>query len=98
EADTPDSSHVVIVNETLAKRFWPDSDALGKHIRLAGSRWEVVGVVGDVKRQLLRPITPDFYVPLAQHTGETMTLVARTRAQPLPLTAPTASELHAIHP
>jgi putative ABC transport system permease protein len=87
---------VIIVNETLAKRFWPDGDALGKHIRFGPSRWEVVGVVGDVNRQLLRPITPDFYLPLAQHTLETMTLVARTRTQPLAMTAPIRSEIQAI--
>jgi putative ABC transport system permease protein len=96
EADTADSSHVIIVNRNLAKRFWPDGDALGKHIRFAGSRWEVVGVVGDVKRQMFRPITPDFYVPLAQHALETVTLVARTRTPPPALTASIRSEIQAI--
>jgi putative ABC transport system permease protein len=96
EADTADSSRVIIVNETLTKRFWPDGDAIGKHIRFAGFWWEVVGVVGDVKRQLLRPITPDFYVPLAQLTVETMTLVARTQTPPLALTASIRSEIQAI--
>jgi putative ABC transport system permease protein len=96
EADTADSNRVIIVNETLTKRFWPDGDAIGKHIRFAGSWWEVVGVVGDVKRQLLRPITPDFYVPLAQLTVETMTLVARTQTPPLALTASIRSEIQAI--
>jgi putative ABC transport system permease protein len=96
EADTADSHRVIIVNETLAKRFWPDGDALGKHIRLGPTRWEVVGVVGDMKRQMFTPITPDFYLPLAQHTSETMTLVARTRTQPLALTAAIRSEIQAI--
>jgi putative ABC transport system permease protein len=96
EADTADSSLVIIVNETLAKRFWPDGDALGEHLRFGPTRWEVVGVVGDVKRQLLTPITPDFYLPLAQQTLETMTLVARTRTQPLALTASIRSEIQAI--
>src|SRR5215510_7954621 len=96
EADTADSNPVIIVNEALAKRFWPDGDALGKHIRFGPGRWEVVGVVGDVKRQLFRPITSDFYLPLAQHTWETMTLVARTRTQPLALTAPIRSVIQAI--
>ncbi len=96
EADTADSHRVIIVNQTLAERFWPNGDALGKHIGFANSRWEVVGVVGDVKRLLLTPITPDFYLPLAQHTWETMTLVARTRTQPLALTAAIRSEIQAI--
>src|SRR5262249_34396453 len=96
EADTADSHRVIIVNETLAKRFWPNGDALGKHIGFANSRWEVVGVVGDVKRQMFRPITPDYYVPLAQLTLETMTLVARTRTQPPALTAPIRREIQAI--
>jgi putative ABC transport system permease protein len=96
EADTADSSLVIIVNETLAKRFWPNGDALGEHIRFGRARWEVVGVVGDVKRQLLTPITPDFYLPLAQQSLETMTLVARTRTQPLALTASIRSEIQAI--
>jgi putative ABC transport system permease protein len=96
EADTADSHRVIIVNQTLAERFWPNGDALGKHIDFANSGWEVVGVVGDVKRLLLTPITPDFYLPLAQHTWETMTLVARTRTQPLAMTAAIRSEIQAI--
>jgi len=99
-ADTADSHRVIIVNETLAKRFWPKGDAIGKHIRFAGSPnnplWEVVGVVGDVKSQTFTTITPDFYLPLAQATWETMTLVARTRTQPLALTAPIRREIQAI--
>jgi putative ABC transport system permease protein len=45
---------------------------------------------------MFRPITPDFYVPLAQHSLETMTLVARTRTPPLALTASIRSEIQAI--
>jgi len=96
ETDTADSHRVMIVNETLAKRFWPAGDALGKHLRHGDSQWEIVGVVGDVKRQMTRPITPDFYQPLAQNTSETMTLVARTRTQPLSLVASIRSEVQAI--
>jgi putative ABC transport system permease protein len=96
EADTPDSQRVIIVNETLAKRFWPGGDAIGKHIRFGDSLWEIVGVVGDVKRQMIRPITPDYYLPLAQNTPETMTLVARSRTQPLSLAASIRSEVQAI--
>jgi putative ABC transport system permease protein len=96
ESDTADSHRVIIVNETLAKRFWPNGDAIGKHIRVGDSQREIVGVVGDVKHGLVTPITPDFYLPLAHQTGETMTLVARTRTQPLALAAPIRAEVQAI--
>ncbi|HKQ74362.1 MAG TPA: ABC transporter permease [Blastocatellia bacterium] len=101
EADTSDSRRVIIVNETLAKRFWPNGDAIGKHIRFTGSLdrnpWmEVVGVVGDVKHEMVTPITPDYYLPLAQDAWETMFLVARTQTEPLVLAAPIRSEIQAI--
>jgi len=101
ESDTVDSRRVIIVNETLAKRFWPNGDAVGKHIRFTGSPdrnpWmEVVGVVGDVKHELVTPMTPDFFLPLAQQTWDSMFLVARTQTQPLALVAPMRGEIQAI--
>jgi putative ABC transport system permease protein len=101
EADTADSRRVIIVNGTLAKRFWPNGDAVGKHIRFTGSLdrnpWmEVVGVAGDVKHNMVTPITPDFYLPLAQDTWNSMVLVARTRTQPLALASQIRGEIQAI--
>jgi len=101
DADTAGSRRVIIVNETLAKRFWPNGDAVGKHIRFTGPLdrrpWmEVVGVVGDVKHEMVTPITPDYYLPLAQDAWDTMFLVARTRTEPLALAAPIRSEIQAI--
>jgi putative ABC transport system permease protein len=49
--DTPDHPDVVIVNEAMAKRFWPNESPLGKRIKQPGpdNKWqEVVGVVNDV--------------------------------------------------
>jgi putative ABC transport system permease protein len=96
EADTADSPRVIIVNETLAKRFWPAGDALGKRLRVGDSRWEIVGVAGDVKPQIVMPMRPDFYAPLAQQTPETMGLVARARSRPLALAGPIRREVQAI--
>src|SRR5215475_5262318 len=96
DVDTADSHRVIIVNETLAKRFWPDGDALGKRLRVGGSQWEIVGVVGDVKPQIVLSLRPDFYLPLAQQTPETMGLVARARSQPLALAGPIRREVQVI--
>jgi predicted permease len=101
EADTADSPRVVIINRTLANRFWPNGNALGKRIRFTGSPdrnpWmEVVGVAGDVTHVLASPMKPDLYLPLAQDAQNTMVLVARTRTPPLALVAPIRAEIQAI--
>jgi putative ABC transport system permease protein len=100
ESDIADSHRVVIVNDTLAKRFWPNGDAVGKHIRFTASPddpWrQVVGVTGDVKQWMDRSMTPSFYLPLAQNTWNTMFLVARAQTHSLALAAPIRGEIQAI--
>jgi putative ABC transport system permease protein len=86
-ADKVGSTPVVIVNETLAQKHWPNGDALGKRIRFYGpldkAPWmEVVGIVQDVRHDLNTPFTPDFFLPHAQDSWNAMILVARTRVDP----------------
>jgi putative ABC transport system permease protein len=71
--DTPTSTRVAIVNETMARRFFPKTNAIGKYFRFAGSDasakrpFEIVGIVADSKYESLREATYPFaYVPLAQ--------------------------------
>jgi putative ABC transport system permease protein len=87
ERDAPNSTPVIIVNEFLAKRFWPGGKAVGKRIRFAGpiseNPWmEVVGVVSNVRHEMNLPITADYFLPLEQDPWSTMSLVARTRLDP----------------
>jgi putative ABC transport system permease protein len=96
ETDTTDSHRVVIINETLARRFWPNGDAIGKYLRIGDSSREIVGVVGDVKSRIITPVTPDFYLPMAQNALDTMFLVARTRTWPLAMAAPIRSEIQTL--
>jgi putative ABC transport system permease protein len=90
EQDKSDSPPVIIVNETLAKRFWPNTDPVGKRMRFAGplerNPWmEVVGVTQDVKHELNLAVTPDFYLPLSQDPWSSMVLVAKTKVEPMAL-------------
>ena len=83
ERDGPTAPRVVIVNETLAYRLWPDSQVLGRHLA-DGS--EVVGVVRDGKyRTLAERPRPFLYTSLGQDRRGTQTLVARTEGDPRPL-------------
>ncbi len=80
------SAPVLIVNETLAKRFFPRGDAIGKHILPGFSttgqykQREIVGVVGDVKHQGLEGgAVPEFYFAQAQMPVTSLTLVSAHR-------------------
>jgi predicted permease len=83
EHDGPTAPRVVIVNETLARRFWPGSGALGQRLS-DGS--EVIGVVRDGKyRTLAEAPRPFLYRSLRQDRRGTQTLVVRTEGDPRPL-------------
>ena len=63
---------VAIVNETMAKRYWPGASPIGKRVRFTDQDiWrEVVGVIGDVKHWGLdAPVNPELYVPATQFSG-----------------------------
>ena len=90
---------VVIVNETTAKRYWPDQDPIGK--RLANSRdmiqREIVGVVADVKfNSLDAASSEEMYLPLAQNPWPAMTLVVRSDANARPLVAAVRAKIAEI--
>lgn len=90
--DDRHAPHVIIINQTLARRFFPNQSALGKHMKpgISGgksdSMCEIVGVVGDVKhRNLWQPPDPESYVPYDQNPIGAMDLVVRTAGDPMAL-------------
>jgi predicted permease len=98
--DTATSPRVAIVNETLAQRFFPNANAVGKYFRTPGSDGasspptQIVGIVKDSKYLSLREeILPFAYVPLPQadFIAEDSTFLIRTAASPAAL-IPTARE------
>ena len=90
DSDTAAAPGVVVINEEMARRYWPGEDPLGRRIDLQGEpnrRWlEIVGVVGDVRHRAIdEPATPQYYLPVAQGPERHMYLVARTDGDPLAL-------------
>ena len=91
EEDDARGPGVVLVSQTMARRFWPDQDALGQRLKFGPYSSErpwltVVGIVGDVRRLGLETAPrAEFYVPYAQRPNavRTMSLVARTTTAPL---------------
>ncbi|MCI0489559.1 MAG: ABC transporter permease [Blastocatellia bacterium] len=67
DADTATSAPVVIVNENLAQRFWPDRDPLGEQVSLQDRKWQVIGVAKEIKEMGLdQPTAATVYVPMPQ--------------------------------
>jgi putative ABC transport system permease protein len=80
-ADNDTALQVAIVNETMAKRYWPGASPLGKRVRLNGTeQWmEVVGVIGDVKHWGLDArVDAELYRPQRQVVSPVMTYVIGT--------------------
>lgn len=88
ERDAENAPLVAVINQTMARRYFPGEEPLGKHLILKkGSSSEIVGVVGDVKGQGLDAAPkPGIYVPYLQAPSPSMTLVVRSVADPLSLT------------
>jgi macrolide transport system ATP-binding/permease protein len=83
ERDHEGTQRVVVINETMAQRFWPRGDALGGRLKVADEWLKIVGIAQDVKnRSLSEPAQPFFYMPLLQDYRSNMIVVARTRLDP----------------
>ena len=85
ESDGASAPMVAVVNETMARRTWPDQEAVGKRFRCFGQNWiiEVVGVARDSKYVTIgEDPQPFFYLPLAQHPSAAVTLHVRTDGDP----------------
>jgi len=101
-ADTSDAPGVVIINEALARQFWPNENPVGRRIRRGGldsqRPWStVVGVVGTVQTQGLdKPPIPELFIPHAQFALPPMTLVARTADDPLKLVSALRAQILAV--
>ena len=104
--DTADAPPAVLISEAMAKKFWPNEDAVGKRVRFYNSApaaqrpWRtVVGVVGDVKQYGLDTSGGiALYVPQLQEPQSTLTLVVRTRTEPAAMVETIRREILAIDP
>ena len=81
--DTLSSPGVIVINQTLARKYWPKEDALGKRIKQGGAWLTVVGIVGDVRHWGLdEEYHPHFFRPYTQAGWPVMSIVVRTTASP----------------
>jgi predicted permease len=113
--DTEDRrrAYIGVINETLARRYWPNGNPIGQRVRLAvlGKNWdgstkspandqiEIVGVIGDVRNDgLRRPVLPEIYVPYSLRALGAVLLLVRTSGAPEGITDELKRKVAQINP
>jgi len=108
--DTAEALPVALVNETLARTYWPGEDPIGKRMRMgSNAKRPWLTVVGEVKDERHNGVTASikekFFVPYAQFpaarggdAARGMTLVVRAAADPMRLVNPIRAEVHRLDP
>jgi len=100
EQDHKNAPRVALINETMAKTYFPDEDPIGRGINVTNGpeRFrEIVGIVGDVKQYgLAQPTTLQTYEPYLQTPFNGVTLIVRTEGNPAALSGAIRNEVLAL--
>jgi len=101
DADNARAPKVIIVNETFARRYWPNQNPVGKHVVIG--RWpdpaEVVGVAADVKnRGLAQDTQAQLYLAFPQLPWGNMNLLVRTAVAPQTMASAVRAQISAVDP
>jgi predicted permease len=99
DADDEGAQRVAVINEAMAKRYWPGRDALGGRFKV-GDDW--ITVVGVARNAMLRdigePPSPWFFLPVLQSYRPDATVLLRTTGDPGSLARPLSDTLTAMDP
>jgi len=114
ESDTMRGSRLALINQTLARQYFPNGDAIGSELRMpqlkgeppfslavpgSDSWFQVVGIVGDSRNDGLRdPTKPAVYVPYTIRMPVWTQILVRTRVPPLTVLRAIREQIHAVDP
>ncbi len=103
-ADTSDAPAVAVINQTLARGFFPHGDAIGRRILVGapqpGAKWmTIVGIIGDLRTGAIDAAPmPQFYSPLAQDDPGSMAVIVRTANNPLDMAREASGVVRLLDP
>jgi putative ABC transport system permease protein len=104
DADEFGFPRVAIIDRATVRRFWPDENPIGKHIKFgrrdSKAPWTtIVGVVGDIKTDGFdMPDQPHIYFPILQNPGYAMAVMVKAEANPKMLTQSLREQVQAVDP
>lgn len=107
-------ARLAVINQTMARQYWPNGDAIGKQIRLPEAKAEppfsqavsdangwmqIIGIVADARNDGLRkPVKPSVYIPYTMIMRMWTQILVRTRAEPLAVLNRVRAEVKAVDP
>jgi predicted permease len=100
DRDTTASPQVIVINETMARQYWPNQDAVGNTIHFGarnGPEVQVIGVAKDGKyNDIAEHQQPVVYLPFSQANRSMMTMIVLAKSDAADLSAPIRSEVKAL--
>lgn len=100
--DVETHARVMVVNQTMARRFWPNQDAIGQRVRLdqsTGKDYEVIGVVEDGKyNDFSEDTMPYLYVPMRRDEYGELAMAIKTRVDPTAVAEDVRRTMREINP
>jgi putative ABC transport system permease protein len=99
--DGPNAPSVAVINETMARKLWPNQDPIGQHVRMGpnpSQRWTtIVGVIGDIRHGGLEEVPqPEMYINYLQGAPVSPFIVVRTVGDPAALAETVRAEARRI--
>lgn len=98
DSDGPNATKVAIIDEAMARRFWPHGNAIGRTIRVRGVPFQIVGIAEDAKiNSIHEPFEPYMYFPFAQKPDGEGTLFVETALAPQTMAATIRRDIRAVN-
>jgi putative ABC transport system permease protein len=87
----------VLINESMARRFWPDTDPVGRHLVVEGNDYEIIGLVQDgTINDIHEPLEPYIYFPFAQKPMGEASIIVETAGDPRQLVGPIKQDIRSV--
>jgi predicted permease len=87
----------VLINESMARRFWPNTDPIGRHLVVEGGDYQIIGLVQDGRiNEIHEPPEPYIYFPFAQKPMGEASIIVETAGDPRQLVGAVKQEIRAV--